>query len=505
MTSPVSPAEQATPSAAQPSTVQSPAADVAADANPPRFDLAAWIATPEFREMHTAPVLEGLELLARPEPRHRALGAIRITAAGRDARTALPVLRKLLTNEPDKIVRLRIAQSVLQILPDDRTATECLSDLLSDRTDAQLRQDAASALGGAAGGRNAIAIARLTDALDDCNPRVRAAAAASLALFGPAAADSVSRLEGAAANDVASVQQAALVALASIRGTKNELPANRVQVPPADEPVVFQPFGSSRPAPLPAPLSATSSPSTVPSVMGVPLATGRVKLTDPAPVTEADALDTSASEPIARGSGSLPPKLFPADRMFGSRALSPAPEMSDDDSVPTEATDANAPTKPLTFAPAAAAQQQSQAAPATPWPVQSQLQSLLPVQTTLPSQLPHRRRPRPQARPSSSSRRKRVPRRQAPIHENGRNLADAGHPHRASRLRCRRDDVSQRRRLVGPSLVGGKSVARPPLDVRRHALPRQLQGRIQGRLPLCLRRLRFVRAPNIGTTGDTAA
>ena len=55
-------AEQRTPSSPQ----------RALSDNPPRFDLAAWVATPEFREIHTGPVLEGLELLARPEPQHRA-------------------------------------------------------------------------------------------------------------------------------------------------------------------------------------------------------------------------------------------------------------------------------------------------------------------------------------------------------------------------------------------------------------------------------------------------
>jgi len=294
------------------------------------FDLAVLVATPEFREIHTVPVLEGLELLARPEPKHRALGALRIAAAGRDARTALPVLRRVLEVETDKTVRARIAEAVLKVQPNDRVATECLSILLGDRTDWELRQSAALALAGAASGRNAIAIARLTDALDDANPRVRTAAAATLGLFGPAAADSIARLEGAATNDVPSVQQAASTALASIRGTDSTPSAGRLPAGLYNEPFSLKPLSSALASPLHA---ATAS--------------GRVKLSDQAPSWELGNPDVATLEPTT-----APPKLFPTDRIGGSRILTPAPELADDDAVSTSATDADAPPKqPFTPAP----------------------------------------------------------------------------------------------------------------------------------------------------------
>jgi len=284
------------------------------------FDLADLVATPEFREIHTGPVLEGLELLARREPQHRALGAMRIAAAGQDARTALPVLRRVLAVETDKTVRVRIAETVLKVQPNDRVATECLSDLLSDRSDWELRQGAASALAGAACGRNAIAIARLTDALDDANPRVRTAAAATLGLFGPAASDSVTRLEGAAANDVPSVQQAASIALVSIRGNDSAWPADRSPAGLHDDPFGLKPFNSTLSSPLHA---ATVS--------------GRVKLSDQPPSWEPGNPDIAALQPTGS-----PPKLFPADRLGDSRLLTPTPEFSQNDAVPTNATDDDA-------------------------------------------------------------------------------------------------------------------------------------------------------------------
>jgi hypothetical protein len=330
------------------------------------FDLAAWVSTPEFREIHTAPVLEGLELLARPEPRHRAVGAMRIAAAGEDARTALPVLRRLLATEVDKTVRLRIAETVLKAQPNDRAATQCLSELLSDRNDWELRETAASALGAAATGRNSIAVAHLTDALDDSNPRVRAAAAASLARFGRAAGDSVLRLEGAAANDVPIVQRAASMALVSIRGGENESLTDRSSAVGRDDPFGLKPLSSTLSAPLPATVLS-----------------GRVKLSDQLSAGESDESDVPETA-VANAA----PKLFPADRMSDSRSLTPVPEMADDDAIPANATQVDAPPKPSP-APTGANQPvqvdptQAQLQP-TPQPQAATVAPSLPAATTSP-------------------------------------------------------------------------------------------------------------------------
>jgi hypothetical protein len=282
--------------------------------NPPAFSLAALLATPEFREIHTETVLQGLELLARPEAQHRVLGAIRVASAGAEGRTALPVLRKLLATEREKKVLLRLAETVLKMQPNDRTATACLSELLSDRNDWELRENVVAVLGNAAPGKNPVAVARLTDALDDANSRVRAAAAESLALFGPAAVESASRLEGAAVNDIPSVQRAATLALAAIRGSETE------RAPDRFSPTTRMPFDLNPLAPRPM------------SALPTGISMGRVKLSDQA--TAAESLEPELPESKTAGA---PPKLFPADRMAASHSLMASPEMADD-AVPASAT-----------------------------------------------------------------------------------------------------------------------------------------------------------------------
>jgi hypothetical protein len=217
----------------------------------PAFDLVALIKDPEFREIHTRPVLDGLELLSQAEPRHRLLGALRIGLSGPEARTALPALHQLLTVEPNKTVLAHIAEAILKLQPNNRPALDTLSRLLVDPNDANVRQAAAGALSGASVTANATAIVRLTDALDDANPRVRIMAALSLAQFGPAAVDAVPRLETAASNDVPRMQRAALAALASIRGSQSTLGPPPVATPASN---VEAPAREMSPAPTAGPL-----------------------------------------------------------------------------------------------------------------------------------------------------------------------------------------------------------------------------------------------------------
>jgi hypothetical protein len=291
-----------------------------------RFDLAAWVSTPEFREIHTADVFAGLDLLSRPEARYRAAGAMRIAAAGENARTALPVLRRVLTSETDRTVRLRIAEALLKLQPNDRAATECLSDLLAGRNEAELRQGAAAALGSAASGRNPIAVANLTDALDDASPQVRAAAATSLGLFGPSAASSITRLENAALNDIPTVRQAATLAISSIRG----IPADQSAVPRES--------------------ASLFNPQTGGQLTAEGVATGRAKLIDQLPQR------TGAISPFAQqAAANSQPKLFPSDEVKGSR-VPPSKSKFDENAVPASATAAEAPTRPAVPAKSPAAQ-----------------------------------------------------------------------------------------------------------------------------------------------------
>jgi HEAT repeat protein len=218
----------------------------------PPFDLAALLKDPEFREIHTRPVLDGLELLSQTNPRHRLLGALRIGVAGPEGRTALPALRQLLTAEPNLAVRLRIAEAILKVQPNDRPALETLSHLLIEPPDPELRQAAASALGGAAVSGNPTAIVRLTDALDDASPRVRIMAALSLAQFGAAAIDAVPRLEVAASSDVPRMQRAALAALTAIRGPQSSAELKTTASTASDR------QAPTAPPEMPAPESGTS-------------------------------------------------------------------------------------------------------------------------------------------------------------------------------------------------------------------------------------------------------
>jgi hypothetical protein len=220
----------------------------------PVFDLGALLKDPEFREIHTRPVLDALELLAQHETRHRLLGALRIGVLGSDARTALPALRQFLGEEPSQVVRLRVAEGILKLQPNDRAALETLSRSLIDPNDAELRQAAAGALGGAAAAGNPTAIVRLTDALDDPVPKVRIMAALSLAQFGPAAIDAIPRLELAASNDVPRMQRAALAALASIRAIPGSRDSESAPSPVVDSQTTLAPptFRSTNNVALPA-------------------------------------------------------------------------------------------------------------------------------------------------------------------------------------------------------------------------------------------------------------
>ncbi len=220
----------------------------------PVFDMAALLKDPEFREIHARPVLDALELLAQHETRHRLLGALRIGVLGLDARTALPALRQFLGEEPSQAVRLRVAEAMLKLQPNDRAALETLSRSLIDPNDAELRQAAAGALGGAAAAGNPTAIVRLTDALDDPVPKVRIMAALSLAQFGPAAIDAIPRLELAASNDVPRMQRAALAALASIRVIPGSQDSEAAQSPVVDSQTTLAPptFTSTNNVALPA-------------------------------------------------------------------------------------------------------------------------------------------------------------------------------------------------------------------------------------------------------------
>jgi hypothetical protein len=164
----------------------------------------------------------------------------------------------------------------------------------------------------------------LTDALDDSNPRVRAAAAASLARFGRAAGDSVLRLEGAAANDVPIVQRAASMALVSIRGGENQSLTDRSSAVGRDDPFGLKSLSSPLSAALPAAVLS-----------------GRVKLSDQLSAGESDESDVPETA-VANAA----PKLFPADRISTSRSLTPVPEMADDDAIPANATQVGAPPKP---------------------------------------------------------------------------------------------------------------------------------------------------------------
>jgi len=271
------------------------------------FDLAALMRSSDFREIHTPAVLDGLELLAERDPHHRALGAMRIGMTGRDARTALPVLRQVLAAESDELVRLRIAETLLKVQPNDRGAIDCLASLLSDRNDWQLRQSAACALSAAADGHNPIAVLRLIEALDDSNPRVRTMAALTLAQFHSAAADAIPRLELAVANDVPRVQQAAGVALASIKGIAAPAPSPTTAAPQTAVPQLLP--SDSRPFAKRALRKQTDTPpeEAAPGPIVLSEGEGRAKVEDFSPVETAPALLTGVGKPKETNSTSNPP------------------------------------------------------------------------------------------------------------------------------------------------------------------------------------------------------
>jgi hypothetical protein len=276
----------------------------------PAFSLAALLKDPEFREIHTRPVLDGLELLSQSNPRHRLLGALRIGLTGSEGRTALPALRQLLVTESNSAVRLRIAETILKVQPNDRPALETLSGLLIEPTDPELRQAAAGALGAASSSGNPTAIVRLIDGLDDSSPRVRIMAALSLAQFGPAAIDAVPRLEVAASSDVPRMQRAALAALTAIRGPQRP-PETKTTASAASDRQAPNPFPE-----MPEPEAANLTPKTVASPQ---TAVDRANLVNVANLQLAPPSDFRPTSPFATldaksrpANEAAPPALWPA-------------------------------------------------------------------------------------------------------------------------------------------------------------------------------------------------
>jgi hypothetical protein len=150
------------------------------------------------------------------------------------------------------------------------------------------------------------------------------------------------------------------MALVSIRGGENESLTDRSSAVGRDDPFGLKPLSSTLSAPLPAAVLS-----------------GRVKLSDQLSAGESDESDVPET-----AMANAAPKLFPADRMSDSRSLTPVPEMADDDAIPANATQVDAPPKPSP-APTGANQ------PLQVDPTQAQLQPApLPQAATVAPSLP---------------------------------------------------------------------------------------------------------------------
>lgn len=177
------------------------------------IDPVGLITSDDLQEIHTDRVRGLLKQLKDPDPRQRAQAAYGLGQAHSEARTALPLLRRMLRTEGDSLARLRIAEAIARIAPHDEQAIAVIADGLSDTDNWQVRELSACLLDVAGPQPNPQVVIKLIGAMNDYHPRVRTMAALTLGSFGPQAGDAVARLRVAAKSDVGKVKEAASAAL----------------------------------------------------------------------------------------------------------------------------------------------------------------------------------------------------------------------------------------------------------------------------------------------------
>lgn len=149
----------------------------------------------------------------------RSVAAFELGRLGRHGRRAIPQLERALRNEKTGFVQVRLAEAVARIDTENTPAFRLIVDALQAE-DFKTRWEAVCAADVALRGAEAIrrdTVERLTEMLEDLNPKMRAMAALKIAQFGTEAAPALPALVNAAQQGDASLKQAANAALAVLR------------------------------------------------------------------------------------------------------------------------------------------------------------------------------------------------------------------------------------------------------------------------------------------------
>jgi len=161
--------------------------------------------------------------LSHPDAGVRALAAWKIGRLVAPSEEAVMALRNVVGDEENALVKVRMAEAVTKIVPDDVDAVELLIGSLSDGN-WEVRWLAAGSLDVAAEGPAAmLAVAKLAEALDDEHAKVRQMAALTLGSFGFLADGAQPQLRGALDDNDLYVRQAADAALGCIMESKTRV------------------------------------------------------------------------------------------------------------------------------------------------------------------------------------------------------------------------------------------------------------------------------------------
>ncbi len=172
---------------------------------------------PNQKSQQSDEEIELIAALRHPDAGLRALAAWRLGRLAAPSEDVLFALRNVVAEEENGLVRVRIAEAVAKIDPQDANAIEWLVEALSDG-DWQVRWLAAGTLDIAQGGPAAnLAVWKLSEALiSDEHAKVRQMCALTLGSFGSVAGAVKPHLREALTDDEADVREAADAALACI-------------------------------------------------------------------------------------------------------------------------------------------------------------------------------------------------------------------------------------------------------------------------------------------------
>jgi hypothetical protein len=133
------------------------------------------------------------------ESQHRTRALFLLGQIGSEAVNAVPALKPMMNEVPDKSLRIETAEAILMIQPDDEHALRLLLDLLkSDDVNARWYAAFVLRLGAHAHPTYAnLVVNRLLESMDEGDVRLKRMAMLSLGAFGPGAEKAIPKIEAA--------------------------------------------------------------------------------------------------------------------------------------------------------------------------------------------------------------------------------------------------------------------------------------------------------------------